>query len=82
MLASLLAGIDEEETQRQYHSEIEEAHGITKGIIKEDVGYHWQTEQHQTDATPHKELTTDWLSSDCKKRLHVAYLEEERGQEG
>lgn len=44
MLASLLAGIDEEETQRQDHSEIEEAHGITKGIIKEDVGYHWQTE--------------------------------------
>lgn len=44
MLASPLAGIDEEETQRQYHCEIEEAHGIAKGIIKEDVGYHWQTE--------------------------------------
>ena len=44
MLAPPLNGIDEEETQRQYHSEIEEAHGIAKGIIKEDVGYHWQTE--------------------------------------
>ena len=80
MLASLLAGIDEEETQRQYHSEIEEAHGITKGIIKEDVGYHWQTEEHQTDATPHKELTTDMALIRLQERLHIAYLEEEKGK--